>query len=129
MNISATGSSPAVTTASGLASAGAAAIPSSQRRWSSWLPLNSTSRLSEKYRKKVRLVSPARSAISATVVASYPCSSNRVDRGAHQAAPVRPVSSVTCGLSIVDDTGCHARAMVMTPGDIPTDWRFQCAYS
>ncbi len=35
-------------------------------------PANSTSRLSAKYRKNVRSVSPARSAISATVVCSNP---------------------------------------------------------
>ena len=44
---------------------------------SSAAPENSTSRLSVKCRKKVRLVSPARSAISATVVSSYPRSPYR----------------------------------------------------
>jgi hypothetical protein len=39
-------------------------------------PWNRTSRLSGKYRKKVLAVSPARSAISATVVCSYPISTN-----------------------------------------------------
>jgi hypothetical protein len=39
-------------------------------------PPNSTSRLSAKWRKKVRVVRPARAVISGTVVAANPCSAN-----------------------------------------------------
>ncbi len=62
----------AVTASIGLASAGAAASASTMCRSSCSDPANSTSRLSAKCRKKVRAVTPARSAISATVVPSYP---------------------------------------------------------
>src|SRR6201996_1259379 len=70
-------SRPAATAASGPAPAGASAIPSASRRLSVSCPATSSSRLSAKCRKKVLLVTPARSAICATVVASYPCSVNR----------------------------------------------------
>ena len=60
----------AATASSGVAGPGAAAAPSaSSREWVSW-PANRTSRLSGKCRKKVALVSPARSAIWVTVVLS-----------------------------------------------------------
>ncbi len=55
----------------------ASAIPSASSRLRVSWPATSSSRLSEKCRKKVLLVTPARSAICATVVASYPCSVNR----------------------------------------------------
>src|ERR1700761_5013275 len=70
-------SRPAATASSGVAPAGASAIPSVSRRLSVSWPATSSSRLSGKCRKKVLLVTPARSAICATVVASYPCSVNR----------------------------------------------------
>ena len=63
-------SSPAATAASGLASAGAPAIPSANSRDRVSWPAASTSRLSLKCRKNVLRVSPARSAICATVVSS-----------------------------------------------------------
>jgi len=50
--------------------AGASAIPSVSSRLSVSWPATSSSRLSGKYRKKVLFVTPARSAICATVVAS-----------------------------------------------------------
>ena len=68
---------PAATASSGLASSGASAIPSVSSRLSVSCPATSNSRLSGKCRKNVLFVTPARSAICATVVASYPCSVNR----------------------------------------------------
>lgn len=63
-------SRPAATAASGVASGGADAMPSVSRRESISWPADSTSRLSGKWRKKVLLVSPARSTICVTVVSS-----------------------------------------------------------
>jgi hypothetical protein len=54
--------------AEGVASAGTAARAWTIASWRISPPWNSTSRLSLKWRKKVRSVRPARSAISATVV-------------------------------------------------------------
>ena len=63
-----------MTTANGSVSGGAATIWSTNMPSNASWPVKSTSRLSVKYRKKVRSVRPARLAISATVVASKPCS-------------------------------------------------------
>jgi len=70
-------SRPAATAPRGLAVAAAPAMPSARSPLrASWLATIS-SRLSEKWRKKVLLVPPARPALCATVVASYPRSANR----------------------------------------------------
>ena len=71
-NRTAAASSAAPIMPSAEADAGAASMAATICCSSSSAPQNSTSRLSVKYRKNVRLVSPARSAISATVVSSYP---------------------------------------------------------
>ena len=69
-NHPAASSRAAETTCIGLADAGAAATRPTSRSCSSEEPANSTSRLSAKWRKKVRSVRPARSAMRATVVSS-----------------------------------------------------------
>ena len=66
----------AVTASSGAADSGAAVRLLTRRSRNASVPANSTSRLSAKWRKKVRSVSPARPAISATVVCSNPRSLN-----------------------------------------------------
>jgi hypothetical protein len=63
-------SRPAATAWSGLALAGGSALPSASSLLSVSWPATSSSRWSEKCRKKVLLVTPARSAICVTVVAS-----------------------------------------------------------
>jgi hypothetical protein len=62
----------AITASMGAAAAGASATALTMSPCSRPAPPKSTSRLSVKCRKKVRSVSPARSAISATVVFSNP---------------------------------------------------------
>ena len=69
-------SRPAATASSAVAVPGAAATAPTTTSWNASWPENSTSRLSAKCRKNVRSVSPARTAMSATVVWSKPRSAN-----------------------------------------------------
>jgi hypothetical protein len=91
-NRTAAASSAAPIMASAEADAGAASMAATIRCSSNSEPQNRTSRLSVKYRKNVRLVSPARSAISATVVSSYPRS---------------PYSARAAACSRSRASGCH----------------------
>jgi hypothetical protein len=70
-------SRPAATAPRGLAVAAASAMPSARSLLRASWPATISSRLSEKWRKKVLFVTPARPALCATVVASYPRSANR----------------------------------------------------
>ena len=80
--------------AAGSASGGASAMRTAPSRSISSLP-NSTSRLSAKCRKKVRVVSPARWVICGTVVAAKPCSVNNC-----RAARSKPLACGTVGTAL-----------------------------
>ena len=105
----------AATASSGVAVSGAAAAPSaSSLAWVS-CPANSTSRLSEKCRKKVVLVSPARLAISATVVLRAAGVSGYVGDGANRWA-VGPFGMVmTLGLPPMSNAATR-RLLDWAPG-------------
>ncbi len=68
---------PCRITAIGPSDGGASAIIFATSAGNSSSPTNSTSRLSAKCRKNVRVVSPARAVICGTVVSANPCSTNR----------------------------------------------------